>query len=309
MAAAIHTLDNLLQAPNPVRSIEATVMLASLRAFPRPGISSSDVAHERALARELFDRVAKNLETEDMRANGHAPSRASRIIGEDQDMHVDIARLWQGENLDRTGRALKEALKISEGSGKTDPRLLNNLGVLQHLDQKLPDARQFYENALVTLSGMGPEAGEGVSTSVLYNLARVYEDQGEDTLAKDAYDKLLTRHPEYVDGNGISFLFLLNSTDAYRSQNSTSTDARRRQPEQRSSRVTQTIAGVAKQQSQSPRVLHPLPHADKPPKTRQRLCVRYSERSRQARRILIMRCRLDHVPPVSREPRDEFQRS
>ena len=59
MAAAIHTLDTLIQPTNPQRSLEATVMLASLRAHPRPGVSSSDVAQERARARELFDRVSK----------------------------------------------------------------------------------------------------------------------------------------------------------------------------------------------------------------------------------------------------------
>jgi RNA polymerase-associated protein CTR9 len=35
---------------------------------------------------------------------------------------------------------------------------------------------------------------------MLYNLARVYEDAGDGVMAKEAYDKLLSRHPEYVDG-------------------------------------------------------------------------------------------------------------
>jgi RNA polymerase-associated protein CTR9 len=39
-----------------------------------------------------------------------------------------------------------------------------------------------------------------MSTSMLYNLARVYEDGGDVAMAKEAYDKLLARHPEYVDG-------------------------------------------------------------------------------------------------------------
>jgi len=204
MAAAIHTLDTLLQPPNAQRSLEATVMLASLRAHPRPGVSSSDVAQERSRARELFDRVSKGLELDDARTNGSGPSRTSRIIGDDMDMHAEIARLWQGENLDRMGKALKEALRISEGTGQVDPRLLNNLGALQHLEGNLPEARVLYESALTSASVLGPETGEGMSTSILYNLARVYEDHGEVLMAKDAYDKLLSRHPEYVDGRFLS---------------------------------------------------------------------------------------------------------
>ncbi|KAF8070705.1 RNA polymerase II-associated protein [Lyophyllum atratum] len=199
MAAAIHTLDTLLQAPNPQRSMEATVMLASLRAHPRPGVSSSDVAQERTKARDLFDRVAKGLEIEDVRTSGQPPTKASRNITEDMEMHVEIARLWQGESLERMGKALKETLRISEGTGRIDPRLLNNIAALHHLEEHFPDARSLYEKALISASGLGTDAGEAISTTVLYNLARVYEDQGEESFANDAYDKLVSRHPEYVD--------------------------------------------------------------------------------------------------------------
>ena len=41
---------------------------------------------------------------------------------------------------------------------------------------------------------MYKSALKGLST-VLYNFARVYEVEGEDDLAKDAYEKLLSRHP------------------------------------------------------------------------------------------------------------------
>jgi len=201
VAAAIHTLDTLIQPPNPQRSLEATVILASLRAHPRLGVSSSDVGQERARARELFDVVSKGIELEYVRANGsHAPNRTVRSIADDLDMHAEMARLWQGENLDRTGRALKEALRISQASGQVDPRLLNNLGALQHLEGNLAEARTLYESALTSASSLASDLGEGMSTSILYNLARVYEDAGEDARATDAYDKLLSRHPEYVDG-------------------------------------------------------------------------------------------------------------
>jgi RNA polymerase-associated protein CTR9 len=201
MAAAIHTLDTLLQPPNPQRSIEASVMLASLRAHPRPGVSSSDVGQERARARELFDRVIENVRTGGIRAQ----SRAA-FIEEDFELHVEMARLWQDDNTDKVARSLKEALRISTASGQVDPRVLNNLGALRHLENGFMDARAYYEAALTNASAIETDIGDGMSTSILYNLARVYEDEGDEERAKDAYSKLLSRHPEYIDGITSSYL-------------------------------------------------------------------------------------------------------
>ncbi|THH01100.1 hypothetical protein EW026_g1546 [Hermanssonia centrifuga] len=204
IAAAIHTLDSLLQPPNSNRAVEPTVMLASLRAHSRPGVSSSDQAQEKLRARELFERVSKALslpEQNHVSLNGHAHSltRTQRKISEDVHVHTEIARLWYDEDLGRVDRALQEALRISESTGKVDPRLLNNLGVLQYFDGRFDQARVLYERALTDATGLDTAVGENMSTSILYNLARAYEAQGEDTMAKDAYDKLLSRHPEYVD--------------------------------------------------------------------------------------------------------------
>lgn len=202
-AAAIHTLDSLLQPPNPQRSLEATAMLASLRLHPRPGVSSSDAAQEKTKARELFDRVYRAIEQYEDGAtqNGNA-SRSEppppRVVVDDVEMHIEFSRLLQSENLDRTGKIFREAVRISE-EGRIDPRLLNNLGVVSHLQSRYEEARVMYENALVGASILGAEA-EATSTSVLYNLARVYEDLNDDAKAMEAYEKLLDRHPEYVDG-------------------------------------------------------------------------------------------------------------
>jgi RNA polymerase-associated protein CTR9 len=198
MPAAIHTLDTLIQPPNPQRSIEATAMLASLRAFPRPGVSSSDVTQEKVRARDLFDRVIKNLEIET--TNGSVAGQTLRAITEDVEMHLEIARLWQGESVERMCKALTEAQQVCEAAGQTNPRLINNIAVLHHLSGNLNEARTMYESALTSATTLAVENVEGLSATMLYNLARVYEEQGEDGLAKDAYDKLLSRHPEYVDG-------------------------------------------------------------------------------------------------------------
>ncbi|KAI0044199.1 RNA polymerase II-associated protein [Auriscalpium vulgare] len=201
--AAIHTLDTLLQPPNAPRSVEAMAMLASLRAHPRPGVSSSEAVQETVRARELFDRVHKTIEhgEELTPLNGHSqkPHLPARAILDDVEMHLEVARLWRNENLDRTGKALREALRVSQENGDVDPRLWNNLGVLAHLEGQHDQARAMYENALTGVTVSATPTAEAMSTSILYNLARVYEDVGEDTMASEAYGKLLSRHPEYVD--------------------------------------------------------------------------------------------------------------
>ena len=180
-------------------------MLASLRLHPRPGVSTSDAAQERTKARELFDRVYRAVEQSEDAApqNGNPTPRSdpplSRTVVDDVDMHIEFARLLQSEHLERTGKIFAEAVRVSEEAGRVDPRLLNNLGVVSHLDSRFEEARIMYENALVGASALGAEA-EAMSTSVLYNLARVYEDLNEEGKAMEAYEKLLERHPEYVDG-------------------------------------------------------------------------------------------------------------
>ena len=179
-------------------------MLASIRLHPRPGVSSSDVAQEKTKARELFDRVYRIIEQQEDLAtqNGNASRNEPplpRVVVDDVEMHIEFSRLLQTENLERTGKMFREAVRISEEAGRVDSRLLNNVGVVSHLQSRFEEARTMYENALVGASALGAEA-EAISTSVLYNLARVYEDLNDDAKAMEAYEKLLDRHPEYVDG-------------------------------------------------------------------------------------------------------------
>ncbi|KAF8585877.1 RNA polymerase II-associated protein [Ramaria rubella] len=192
--AAIDTLDRLLTPPNPQKSLEAMIMLASLRAHPRRGVSSADAANEKLRARDLFERVIKEIQITD----GDERQRTVRGLGDDVDMWVELARLWESDSLEKTIRAFKEALRINKdksGGGSQDPRLLNNLAALRHLEGSTAEARILYEDAITNAA----TSGEDLSTTILYNLARCYEDLREVTMAQEAYDKLLTRHPEYID--------------------------------------------------------------------------------------------------------------
>ncbi|PVG02568.1 TPR-like protein [Serendipita vermifera] len=205
--AAIHVLDTMLNGPESLRTTEAMVMLASLRASERPALSSQEAAADKIKARDLFERVKKSTGST---ANGplKANGVSSGVSGKkpawmsDMEMYLEIARLWEKESMEKAMIAYQEARKISETSARgVDPRIVNNVGVLEHLQDKLPEARAQYEVGLgvVATSWANDENMDGISTTLLYNLARVYEDQGEGSMAKEAYDKLLNRHPEYID--------------------------------------------------------------------------------------------------------------
>ena len=180
-------------------------MLASLRAHLRPGLSSSEHAKEKAKARELFDRVIKTLYLPEqahqpLNGQGTQLTRSQRRIAEDVELHAEIAKLFYHEDVGKVERAFQEAVRLSDLTGRTDPRLLNNLAALRYLSGHLDEARALYERALTDASSQGTRESDSMATSLLYNLARVYEDQGEGQKAKEAYEKLLSRHPEYVDG-------------------------------------------------------------------------------------------------------------
>lgn len=127
-------------------------------------------------------------------------TRVQRKIAEDADVHVEIAKLWHEEDLGRVERALREAQRIREIAGKSDPRILNNVAAIHHMNGRHEEARILYQRALTDASSQDASLSDSISTTILYNLARVYEAQNEDTMAKDAYEKILARHPEYVDG-------------------------------------------------------------------------------------------------------------
>ena len=216
ISAAIHTLDTLMQPPNPQKCLEATLLLASLRAFPRPGFTSSETATEKQKARDLLETVLKAMDffylpsingnSERIRSKEeiYLQRKALTNFGDDVDLFIEAARLWQDENRDRMRRLLEEAVRVVQervkAGGAREPRLVNNLAVLKHNAGELVEARSMYEAALTEASAVEGAAGESMATTILYNLARVYEDQAETNLAKEAYDKLLGRHPEYSDG-------------------------------------------------------------------------------------------------------------
>ncbi|KAF8760293.1 Tetratricopeptide repeat [Rhizoctonia solani] len=181
LSAAIHDLDKLVQRN---AGIEASAFLASLRAFPRPALSAADAVTEQAKAKEIFDKVVRMID------NGAGSGTGG--VASDRDMYIEIARLWQKDNADKATKALIQAVKLA---GTPDARLINNVAVMRHMEGDLVAAKSGYEEAAM----VGGGDSDDVVTTVLYNLGRLHEDLGDTTMAGEVFDKLLARHPEYVD--------------------------------------------------------------------------------------------------------------
>jgi RNA polymerase-associated protein CTR9 len=178
-------------------------------------LSAADAVTEKLRAKELYERVMKILDSPSFATDSskqHQLSRSAKSVlhlAEDVDMYVEIAALWQRDNLDRTGKSLKDAVRVNNvktksasasASNVSTPKLLNNLAAVRHMEGLFAEARALYEEALPFALTEGSIDSEASSVTILYNLARVYEDLAEHNMARDAYLKLLGRHPEYVDG-------------------------------------------------------------------------------------------------------------
>lgn len=165
----------------------------------------------------MFERVLKVLDGNTTTSHPSLATKASVTTGRsirsvqslrnDVEMQIEIATLWQSDNIERATKALQEAIRIkslkaNEGTyGVSLSRLRSNLAVLKHLNGGPLDARSLYEEALLGALNEASSESESTSSTILYNLARAYEDMAEFNYARDAYNKLLSRHPEYTDGS------------------------------------------------------------------------------------------------------------
>ncbi|KAG9042943.1 hypothetical protein FS842_001965, partial [Serendipita sp. 407] len=147
-AAAIHALDTMLSSSETQNTTEAMIMLASLRASERPGLSSAETAADKLKARELYERVKKS-------ATAHTNGSAKKMNGatssasvvkkaswmSDMEMHLELARLWETEDAQKALIAYQDARRNSASTPKgVDPRIVNNIAVLIHQDGSINEA-------------------------------------------------------------------------------------------------------------------------------------------------------------------------
>jgi len=207
---AINMFENVLR--KQPSCIEALANLAALRTHLAFNSSSSnDAMNERTKAKELYEQITRlfstRVKTPFMRSDdeGIMPPRI-REVASDPDLYVEIARLSTDTDINRAMKAYRQSLTVREDLGNPIPAmLLNNIGVLEWKNGHLAEAQEKIESALASAASavVGDETereiNERTAVCMLFNLGVICEQAKDTVKAKDIYERILARHPEYVD--------------------------------------------------------------------------------------------------------------
>ncbi|WVQ78211.1 hypothetical protein IAT38_000294 [Cryptococcus sp. DSM 104549] len=188
--------------------LEYTVLHACLLAYPHPGMTPDELARNAITARNMLTEIhnlVASAETEEDWAK-------LRGVGSDADIFVDLAKLWQGESLEKAIASYQTALSIKtdnesdeQDSTELKPpdlgasRLADNLGALYHLQGNVETAERMYQEALQKVATEKGKDAEVLKTVLAYNLGRAYEEGGDNVKAAQWYRDVLRQHPEHVE--------------------------------------------------------------------------------------------------------------
>lgn len=207
---AINMFENVLR--KQPSCIEALTNLAALRTHLAFNSSSSnDAMTERTKAKELHEQITRLFSTRVKNPllksddEGIMPPRI-REVASDPDLYVEIARLSTDTDINRAMKAYRQSLTVREDLGNPIPAmLLNNIGVLEWKNGLLAEAQEKIESALASAASavVGDETereiNERTAVCMLFNLGVICEQAKDTVKAKDIYERILARHPEYVD--------------------------------------------------------------------------------------------------------------
>ncbi|WVR04975.1 hypothetical protein IAU60_001987 [Kwoniella sp. DSM 27419] len=206
---ALNFIEQTARRLNGKGPLEYTVLHACLLAYPHPGMSSDEVAKNRTTARNMLGEVhalVSSAETDEDWAK-------LRGVGSDADIFVDLAKLWQGESLEKAISAYQTAVSIKsdsqlEAAGESQPLappdmksigMSDNLGALFQLQGNVETAERMYQEALQKIASDEGKEAEVLKTVLAYNLARAYEEGGDNVKAAQWFRNVLRQHPEHME--------------------------------------------------------------------------------------------------------------
>lgn len=188
--------------------IEALVTLAAIHSHIAFNTKSSTEANERRqAAMKLYDQVLRMLATQgDRRSSSSASFRAmiTRITSaaNDPELFVEVGRLWNTKDPSKALKAYQSAVSVRTNLELPIPsQLHNNIGCLLFNKKQTEQALDaFQEAAKAAISIQNEEEKDAVLTATAYNMAVVQETQDLSDEAEATYKRILSRHPEWVEG-------------------------------------------------------------------------------------------------------------
>ena len=191
--------------------LEFSLLHASLLAYPHEGMPSSERTKNRATARKMLSDI------QDLVLTAHAAHQAEtphadelrarlRRIPEDTDTFVELAKLWQDENLEQAITAYQLCVSTRAGEGDYGSnfddkaiRMAINLGALLSMQGNITAAVQTYETALTQLADQEGAEVEMLRTVLAHNLGRAFEEDGDAARGSQWYRDVLRQHPEHME--------------------------------------------------------------------------------------------------------------
>ncbi|KAK4687282.1 RNA polymerase-associated protein CTR9, partial [Tremellales sp. Uapishka_1] len=202
---ALNFIEKLAVKLNGKGPLEYTVLHASLLAYPHPGMGAEEVLKNRTTARNMLTE----LHTLVTAAETNEDLAKLRKVGEDSDIFVELAGLWQEESLEKSISAYQTAVSIKAAASSaateekpldlTEVRMSNNLGALFQLQGNVETAERMFQESLQKLAADDGKTAEVLKTVLAYNLARAYEEGGEVIKAAQWYRDVLRQHPEHME--------------------------------------------------------------------------------------------------------------
>ncbi|WVF72375.1 hypothetical protein IAT40_007190 [Kwoniella sp. CBS 6097] len=203
---ALNFIEQTAKRLNGKGPIEYTVLHACLLAYPHPGMSTDEIAKNRTIARNMLGEVHSLV------ASAQTDEDWARLrgVGSDADIFVDLAKLWQGESLEKAISAYQTALQIKSDDeldgAETLPapdlktiRMSDNLGALFQLQGNVETAERMYQESLQKIASENGKEAEVLKTVLAYNLGRAYEEGGDNVKAAQWYRDVLRQHPEHME--------------------------------------------------------------------------------------------------------------
>lgn len=188
-------------------------------------MTPTELARNRQTARNLLSDLHRQYT--DLRSNANMSSDEAhtrlRIVAQDADIFLDLARTWMDESLDKAAAAYQAAVAISaenahdvgddevvdadadaEGGAKgvvsvREIKMSSNLGALYQLQGDLETAQRMYQDALSKVAGEKGQEAENVKTVLAFNLGRAYEEEGDVGKGSQWYRDVLRQHPEHME--------------------------------------------------------------------------------------------------------------
>ncbi|GAA98336.1 uncharacterized protein L969DRAFT_85678 [Mixia osmundae IAM 14324] len=232
LPAALDSLQRVLKIDN--NCIEAIANLAVLYTseyFKLP--ASTGLAEKQAVAKEakeIYDKLLGLFAASSAAAQNALDVSASRtvlpsqrrvrLVSEDADVYVDVAKLWIEDDAAKCLKAYRESLRVRVDLALSlPPQLHNNIGCLLFLRNQTDLAQEHFETALTNaITQVADEtatlAQDALITFISYNLGLVYEASGNTDLAIDLYqNKLLARHSEFNEAKARLAIIALQKGD------------------------------------------------------------------------------------------------